>query len=108
MKLFLKIAKRFRQKCERFTTLKYKLIDVRDFPKDIKSATIYIVTNEAIPDTLIFKCPCGCNADIYLNLLEDVRPRWKYIITKQKITVSPSVWRITGCRSHFFIKKSKA
>jgi hypothetical protein len=108
MKLFRKIVEWFRQKYETLTAPRYKSIDINDFPTDIKPATVYIVTDGAVPDTLIFKCPCGCNADIYLNLLKDTRPNWSFHISKtRKITISPSVWRTVGCKSHFFIRRGR-
>jgi hypothetical protein len=108
MKLFRKIAQWFRRKYKRLISARYKSIDVNDFPKDVKPSIVYIVTDGAVPDTLIFKCPCGCDTDIYLNLLKDTRPNWSFYVSKKgKISISPSVWRKVGCRSHFFIRRGR-
>ncbi|MCZ2390335.1 MAG: hypothetical protein LC113_04575 [Acidobacteria bacterium] len=55
---------------------------------------------------LILLCPCGCGEEIQLNLLPEARPCWA--ISEHwdsTISVSPSVWRLEGCRSHFWIRK---
>ncbi|MGZ3720724.1 MAG: DUF6527 family protein [Bdellovibrionota bacterium] len=49
-------------------------------------------------------CPCGCQEVIQLSLLEDDSPRWAFSVTsKGRISVTPSVWRVRGCKSHFFV-----
>jgi len=86
----------------------YEYIYVNEFPQKINVNKIYIVGESEMPWVLAFMCPCGCNNLIQLNLLQDAEPRWKFRIDKQKkIYISPSVWRIKGCQSHFFIRKSK-
>jgi hypothetical protein len=79
-----------------------------DFPESIKENTIYIIGDEMSPWLLAFKCPCGCTQIIQLNLLKDADPRWKFKITvRKKISISPSIWRTTGCKSHFILRNSK-
>ena len=49
-------------------------------------------------------CPCGCREVIELNLLQQVRPRWQ--VTENAngtVSLDPSVWRNSGCRSHFIL-----
>lgn len=108
MNLFYKIAKWFQKRYFLLTAVKYKVTAVNKYPKNINTETIYVVTDGPIPDTLIFKCPCGCDVDIYLNLLKDTRPNWSFYITpKGKITISPSIWRNVGCKSHFIVRTGK-
>ena len=85
---------------------KYKL--VKDLPEDIPEKIILIIADGNQPDSLVFSCPCGCNTTIYLNLLRDAKPCWKYRINKRgKISVSPSIRRKIGCKSHFFIREGR-
>ena len=108
MNIFSKIAEWFCYKYKTLTAPRYTARNVADEPKDIKAGTLYIVIDGDDPDTIIFKCPCGCNADIYLNLLKDARPNWSFCVNqKGKITISPSIWRKAGCKSHFFIRNGK-
>jgi hypothetical protein len=54
------------------------------------------------------RCPCGCGDVIELPLQPDVRPRWKLEADLSgRPTLSPSVWRRTGCGSHFWVKRGR-
>jgi hypothetical protein len=87
----------------------YKWHIVADEPSAIKDKCIFIIKDGQEADTLIFICPCGCKAVIHLNLLPDTKPKWNYQISENKsISITPSIWRKIGCKSHFFIRNSKA
>ncbi len=87
---------------------KHKTAFSEDLPEVLSDKTIYIVGEQEMPWLIAFKCPCGCNSIIHLNLLEDAKPKWKYSVTsKKRINISPSVWRTKGCKSHFFVRKGK-
>lgn len=86
----------------------HKIVHVDELSENVNDRTIYIVGHIEEPWLLAFNCPCGCHSLIQLNLLKEADPCWKYKVTKkQKINISPSIWRHSGCKSHFFIKKSK-
>jgi hypothetical protein len=79
-----------------------------ELPDALADQTIYLIGQPNAPWLITFKCPCGCNKIIHLNLLKEADPCWSYRITsKKKIHISPSVWRTNGCKSHFFIRGSK-
>ncbi len=81
---------------------------VEDLPEKVSSRVIYIIGGKANLWLLALKCPCGCHSLIQLNLLKDSNPCWSYKITAMKrISVSPSIWKTTGCKSHFFVRESK-
>ncbi|WP_394341525.1 DUF6527 family protein [Albibacterium indicum] len=53
-------------------------------------------------------CPCGCKNILHMNLMEEESPCWSYSINKKNIiTIRPSVNRIVGCKSHFFVREGK-
>lgn len=53
-------------------------------------------------------CPCGCGAVIELMLLQNVKPHWKLTVDHlNRPTLFPSVWRSTGCKSHFWVRQGK-
>lgn len=55
-----------------------------------------------------FHCPCGCGDVLEIALLEGAQPRWQlHVDHRGRPTLSPSVWRNDGCRSHFWVKKGK-
>lgn len=86
----------------------YKHVYEIDLPESIKEKTIYIIGEKNSPWLIAFTCPCGCKENIQLNLLKEADPNWRFKITyKNKINISPSVWRTTGCKSHFFVRNSK-
>ena len=104
MKWYQKIIAKF----AKWLQPKHKFINVEEFPNNVNEKTIYIVGDIKEPWLLAFSCPCGCHNLIQLNLLKEAKPRWKFqIVNKSKITISPSIWRTSGCKSHFFIHKSK-
>jgi hypothetical protein len=54
------------------------------------------------------RCPCGCGDVIELPLQADVRPRWNLEAERSgRPSLSPSVWRRTGCRSHFWVRRGR-
>lgn len=55
-----------------------------------------------------FRCPCGCGDAIELLLLPSVKPRWDIQIDGGgRPTLFPSVLRISGCRSHFWLRRGR-
>ncbi|MER9141803.1 DUF6527 family protein [Mesorhizobium sp. M0871] len=53
-------------------------------------------------------CPCGCRRVLHMNLLADERPCWR--LTRHDdgtTTLHPSVWRTTGCGSHFWFRRGR-
>lgn len=56
---------------------------------------------------VFFLCPCGCGGPHLLPTSHgaDREPRWDVTIeADETVTVSPSILRIGGCASHFFIR----
>lgn len=63
-----------------------------------------VLVQRDTPRWLIMKCPCGCNDIIPINLDERSGPAWEfYDEPTNGLSVFPSVWRDTGCKSHFII-----
>ena len=57
------------------------------------------------PRWVLLKCPCGCDDEIPLNLDLRAGKAWRiYGVSDEQLTLFPSVWRDTGCLSHFFIR----
>ena len=56
------------------------------------------------PRWLLLKCPCGCEDEIPINLDRRAGKSWRiYGVRDEQLTLFPSVWRDTGCLSHFII-----
>lgn len=56
-----------------------------------------------IPRSVVFACPCTCGDVIVINLDPAVADAWRMRLEDDQLTLLPSVWRTTGCRSHFIL-----
>ena len=53
-------------------------------------------------------CPCGCGRRIEVMLLREVKPRWDLAVAGNgRPSLSPSVWAMDGCRSHFWLREGE-
>ena len=52
---------------------------------------------------LICMCPCGCGDVITLNLDRRADKAWALYRRGNSISLYPSVWRDSGCESHFVV-----
>lgn len=74
----------------------------------VMAHTVYVVRRQAAPRWTMFHCPCGCGDVITLSLQETHDPRWSLEFTDSgRTSFHPSVWKTTGCRSHFWIKDGR-
>jgi len=55
---------------------------------------------------IVFQCPCGCGELITLNLDKRTGPHWRIWRRKNSLSINPSVWRTSGCQSHFVLKQN--
>jgi hypothetical protein len=77
-------------------------------PKSIEDHVIYIISSGGHKKWIQLRCPCGCGEIILLNLSSSRRPTWRVRTTYLgRVTISPSIWRTEGCKSHFFIRDGK-
>jgi Family of unknown function (DUF6527) len=53
--------------------------------------------------SVVMKCPDGCGDVITLNLDSRTDKAWRIYKSKRGLTLFPSVWRDTGCQSHFVL-----
>lgn len=79
-----------------------------DIPAKINYNELFIGGTIENPWVVVMCCPCGCGDKIYLNTLEKENPYWEIIIDElNQITLRPSIWRTSGCQSHFFVRKGR-
>jgi len=75
---------------------------------NINSGTIYIENRGGKERWLYLRCPCGCGDVITVNLMKSVYPHWETSTNGLGgLDISPSLRKITGCKSHFFVKNSQ-
>ncbi|MDO6719709.1 DUF6527 family protein [Psychrosphaera sp. 1_MG-2023] len=97
----------FKSLSEFFST-KYVVKYVDELPFNLRKGVVYVIGDEEFQAVASFHCPCGCGKVIDLNLLPaSNKPRWTICTPHGKPTLSPSIWRKVGCKSHFFIRNGK-
>ena len=95
-----------RQKGGHHPTYKFRMVTVQ--PAVVRRHVLYILSHQGCHWEILLQCPCGCGEILHVNLLEEIKPFWKYRVDKcRKVTLFPSLHRKVGCRSHFFIRKGK-
>ena len=86
----------------------YATETVKDLPDILDPKCIYLVGSASVPWFAALLCPCRCGGVIRLSLLNNDHPRWRarrhFTGT---VTLEPSVWRKTGCRSHFLVRRGR-
>jgi hypothetical protein len=85
----------------------YRAVRVEDLPESPKPLRLYIAGEPKQEWGAAMLCPCGCGDTIQLNLLREVRPRWRFTENNVGPSLEPSVWRKQGCRSHFFLRSGE-
>ena len=86
---------------------RWKAVLSTEEPEALQPNVVYVV-GEQEKWVAMFICPCGCQKTVCLNLLNGHRPRWSISLSAKDIpTISPSINRKVGCRSHFFLKSGR-
>jgi Family of unknown function (DUF6527) len=59
------------------------------------------------PRSVVMGCPCGCGDQLTINLDSRSGPAWRFVERHGEITLYPSVWRESGCKSHFVVWQNR-
>ena len=87
---------------------RHKAALVAELPRVLVPGTAYLVGEGEHRWAAALRCPCGCRETIQLNLVPEMRPRWTVTIEQDRtVSLSPSVWRQVGCRSHFVMTRGR-
>ena len=62
-----------------------------------------VVVVRGRPRSFVIACPDGCGEHLTINLDERSGPAWRWYETSRGVTLFPSVWRDSGCKSHFIV-----
>lgn len=68
---------------------------------------LYIEARNGKKRWAYMRCPCGCGELITLNLMASHKPQWVIQNKNGNVSVNPSVWKKSGCKSHFSIKDNQ-
>jgi Family of unknown function (DUF6527) len=63
-----------------------------------------VLIERGVPRWLLIACPCGCGEEFPINLDDRAGPAWHiYRSPKDELSIFPSVWRDSGCKSHYIV-----
>lgn len=65
-----------------------------------------LLVHRGVLRSIFFCCPDGCGERFNINLDPRAGKAWRLYETKQGLTLFPSVWRDTGCGSHFIVYRN--
>lgn len=85
----------------------YGVVVEEETPEVIKDRTLYLIGEQNKFWLAVMKCPCGCGDAINLPMSATARPCWQVFVQANKPTLSPSINRTAGCRSHFLLKAGR-
>ncbi len=96
----------FRKVWQRHGPKRHIIIVESDTPPDpIPSRHVYLCHDDGVNWSVAMRCPCGCGDSLELMLLKEIKPNWSLItIDQQPPSLKPSIWRRTGCQSHFWLR----
>lgn len=79
-----------------------------DAASRLQSAGDAVLVTRGVPRLLMLVCPCGCGEQLPINLDQRAGPAWRIYKAKNgAVTLYPSVWRESGCESHFIIWRNQ-
>ena len=77
-------------------------------PDRLPIRTVVVAQDDGEAWSVGMTCPCGCGDAIELALFPEAEQRWRLSVDANgRPSLSPSVWRRTGCRSHFWVREGR-
>lgn len=73
----------------------------------LKEAGTAVLVFRGVARSLVIACPDGCGEQLTINLDRRAGPAWRFFGSDSGVSLFPSVWRDTGCKSHFIVWRSK-
>lgn len=73
----------------------------------VKPGDVVLVARHGVHRWLVFNCPCGCGDQVPINLDRRTGPAWRAFHPGRRLTVYPSIWRGSGCESHFIVRRGQ-
>lgn len=80
-------------------------VSCAELPEELEAQTLYLWGEDGQIWQAVMACPCCCGATLHMSTLTDDWPHWKIDQHDDgTTTLSPSIWRKIGCRSHFWLR----
>lgn len=66
-----------------------------------------VLVHRGVNRSIAMACPDGCGEVLTINLDRRTGPAWRVYIDSGSLSLYPSVWRHSGCKSHFIVWRSR-
>jgi hypothetical protein len=66
-----------------------------------------VVVHRNVDRSLVMACPDGCGEVLTINLDPRAGKAWRLYRERRGTSLFPSVWRESGCKSHFILWRSQ-
>ncbi|MEO8153469.1 MAG: DUF6527 family protein [Rhizobacter sp.] len=66
-----------------------------------------VLVHRGVNRSVVMACPDGCGEMLTINLDRRSGPAWRFYQDAAAVSMYPSVWRTTGCKSHFIVWRSR-
>ena len=66
-----------------------------------------MIVRRGVLRSLVMRCPDGCGETLAINLDPRMAKAWRFYERRGQATLFPSVWRDSGCESHFIVWRGK-
>lgn len=77
-------------------------------PDRLRPHRLYVTSQQGQPAFGFMICPCGCREILHLRFFGPRSPRWSVATDADgRPSVIPSIWRKTGCESHFYLTRGR-
>ena len=63
----------------------------------------FVIVDRGKPRLIVLRCPCSCGDDLLINVDKRAGKAWRYYRNQYGMSLYPSYWRDTACKSHFII-----
>lgn len=73
----------------------------------LKTVGEAVLVRRGVLRSIVMSCPDGCGEVITINLDGRAGKAWRYHERGGDVSLFPSVWRDTGCESHFILWRSR-
>lgn len=84
------------------------IVEGDSLPDVLPDRDLVLVRDDGDDWSVAMRCPCGCGERIELMILHNARPRWDVKSNQAgQPSVHPSVWRNSGCKSHFWVREGR-
>jgi hypothetical protein len=65
------------------------------------------LVRRGVDRSLVLRCPDGCGETLTINVDRRAGPAWRVYVEEKALSLYPSVWRNTSCKSHFIVWRSR-